>query len=52
MVELDQRTKGWITNVVKQLGSIKKVKGLYNKDCAVDKWANVLALKLFTTPKK
>ena len=39
--------KKWITNVVKQLGSINKVKELYNKDCVVDKWANTLARQLF-----
>ena len=49
-IEPDQ--KKWITNVVKELGTAKKVKQLYNKNCGVDKWANALAQSLFGTSTK
>ena len=48
---LDQKQKDFISAKIKELGSLKAVKELYNQDCLVDKWANVYASTIFTTTK-
>ena len=43
-LEKDQKT--FIKAKVKELGSMKKVKVLYNQDCAIDRFAITYAKKI------
>ena len=44
---LDKKQKTFIKKKVKALGSGKKVKSFYNKDCEVDAFANIYASSIF-----
>jgi len=46
----DQKT--FIMKKVKKLGSTKKVKRIYNKDCTVDNFAMTYASKLYGKIKR
>ena len=49
---LDKKQKIFIMKKVEKLGSTKKVKRLYNKDCIVDNFAMAYAMKLFGKIKR
>lgn len=49
---LDKDQKTFIRKKVKQLGSMEKVKELYNKKCAVDDYARRTAERMFDENKK
>jgi hypothetical protein len=47
---LSEEQKHFIEMKVTSLGGMKKAEELYNKDCAVDKYAREFAQKIYTTP--
>ena len=47
-MSLAKDQKEFVTNKVKELGSFEAVNQLYHTDSPVDKWANALAMKLFS----